>query len=291
MEEIRYRTDIKYFINMVGMSSEGIGPVTVDGKYALILVHPTNSIAVAPPVCKEHPTFKEIVFYTNCLAYEHDLPAFILPARRKALLKPIEKGKAANINDSYYQSLEMGYEAINSIRLGPLAYVNFRWPGFIEEVDMPYTTKYSCVAKELSLYSTAIRQLDPLSEFLCYFRVIESVTLSNGKDWISRNLVRLKKYDFGFLEFGTDTHLGQIRTKRTNIFSIYRNRASKRIEDLKNKLGGRSIADYFYRENRCGIAHGKTGVKEYDFGFNIEEIAKDVYILKLLSRIAIEDKH
>ena len=50
------------------------------------------------------------------------------------------------------------------------------------------------------------------------------------------------------------------------------------------------MAEYFYHENRCGIAHGKADIKEYDFGFNIEEISKDIYILKLLSRIAIEDK-
>jgi len=64
----RYRKHIRYFIEMVGMSSEGIGLVTIDRKYALILVH---------------PTLKEIVLYTNCLAYEHDLPILSYPSREK----------------------------------------------------------------------------------------------------------------------------------------------------------------------------------------------------------------
>lgn len=200
MKKTRYRKDIRYFIEMVGMSSVGIGNVTVDGRYALIQVHPTYSLAVSPPIGKDHPIFEEIVFYTNCLAYEHDLPAFICPAKRKTLVQPIEKGRKKYINDSYYQSLGMAYEALNCIRLGPLGYVNFRWPGFQEEADIPYTRKYSKAAKELSLYSTAVRQLDPLSEFLCYYRVIESVSGTNGKDWISKNLSRLESYDFGFLE-------------------------------------------------------------------------------------------
>jgi len=289
MKEVRYRKDIRYFIEMVGMSSTGIGLVSVDGKYALILIPPSNSIAVVPPVGNKYPTFKEIVFYTNCLAYEHDLPAFIWPVRRRALIRPIETGQAECINDSYYQSLEMAYEAINSIRLGPLGYVNFRWPGYNKDVEVPYIKKYSRVAKELSLYSMAVRQIDPLSEFLCYYRVIESITLSNGKEWILKNLSRLVNYDFGFLEFGSDALIGQ-HTQGTNVFSIYKIRALKRMEELDNKLSERTIADYFYHENRCGIAHGKADIKEYDFGFNIEEISKDIYILKLLSRMAIEDK-
>jgi hypothetical protein len=63
-----------------------------------------------------------------------------------------------------------------------------------------------------------------------------------------------------------------------------------RLNKLNKELVGRSLAEYFYNENRCGIAHGISNIKEYDFSYNIEEISNDVYILKLLARIAIEDK-
>ena len=96
-------------------------------------------------------------------------------------------------------------------------------------------------------------------------------------------------YDFGFLDLGTDAQWSP-RLRRINIFSIYKRRALKRLSDLNSKLGGRGLADYFYHENRCGIAHGGPRTKEYDFKHNIEEISKDVYIMKLLSRMAVEDK-
>lgn len=274
---------------MVGIASDCLGSVTIDSKYALIQAHPTGSIAIVPPVGADHPTFEEAVFYTNCLAYEHDLPAFICSVKRKALIQPIEKGRSNYINDSYFNSMDMAYEALNSIRLGPLSYVYFRWPGFGREVDLSYTKKYSGVTKELSLYSGAVRQLDPLSEFLGYYRVIESISGTNGKDWIAKNLPRLKSYNFGFLEFGSNDQLGR-QSRRTNVFSIYKRRALARLKNLNSKLVGRSVAEYFYYENRCGIAHGKSNIREYDFKHDIEEVSRDVYILKLLSRIAIGDK-
>jgi len=289
MKKIRYRKNDMYFIDMIGMASNCIGSVTLDGKYALVQVHPTYSITIEPLSGVEYPEFEEIVFYANCLAYEHDLPVFILPVKKKALIRPIEKGRSKYINDSYFESMGMACEAIKAIRLGPLGYVYFRWPGFNKEVDLRYANIYSGVAKELILYSAALRQLDPLSEFLGYYRVIESVTGKNHKIWITENLLRLKSYNFGFLEFGVDFPPPQ-KKQRTNLFSIYRRRALSRLKDLNNKLKERNISEYFYNENRCGIAHGKSKVKEYDFKYNIIEVSKDNYLLKLLSRIAIEDK-
>jgi hypothetical protein len=293
MKKVKYRKDVHYFIDMVGMASDCVGSVTIDNKYALIQVHPTYSIAVVPPIGTNHPTFEEVVFYTNCLTYEHDLPAFISPAvrKRKALVQPIEKGQTRYISNSYFDSIGMACEAINSIRLGPLGYVWFKWPGFDKEVDLPYSKKYLGVTKEISLYSAAIRQLDPLSEFLNYYRVIESVSGSDGKSWISKNLPKLKSYDFGFLEFGTDAPFARARKRRRiNVFSVYRRRALARLKKLKDNLPRRDITEYFYNENRCGIAHGRSNVKIYDFKYNVENISKDCYILKLLSRIAIADK-
>lgn len=289
IEKHRYRKDVKYFIEMVGMRSDCMGYVTLDdGKYALIQCHPTYCIAIAPVVNANHPTFKEGVFYTNCLSYEHDLPAFICPAKkRKALVQPVEQGKNKYINDSFFQNLGIAYEALNSIRLGSLGYVCFKWPGFDKKVDIPYTKRYSGVKKEVSLYSTAVRQIDPLSEFLGYYRIIESISGNNGKQWISKNLYKLNDYNFGFLEFGSAIQAGEKR-RRINVFTTYRRRALKRIKELK--LSGKGIVKHLYNVNRCGIAHGYGDIKYYDFGYNVKEISKDVYILKLLSRIAIENK-
>ena len=285
-----YCKKAQYFIEMVGMASDSVGQVTIDNKFALIQLHASSAAAIVPPIGADHPTFDEVVFYMNCLAYEHDIPAFIWPARGKALIKPLEKGKRDYIRNSYYDALHTAYEAINSFKLGPLGYVYFRWPGEYKPNNLPYAIKYSGVSKELSLYSTAVRQLDPLSEFLDYYRIIESVSGNNHKNWISSNLSSIEKYCFGFLEYEVvgEERIGNRR--RQNLFSIYKRRALSRLKVLSVKLSEKSIVEYFYNENRCGIAHGKTDIKTYDFGYNIQEISQDVYVLKLLSRMAIEDK-
>jgi hypothetical protein len=281
----------EYFIELVGLAIDSIGQVIIDNKYALIQLHAEDSAAIVPPVGMDPPSFDEVLFYTNFLAYAHDIPAFIWPDKGRALIKPIERGRASYINQSYYISLRSAYEAVNSFRFGPLTYVYFRWPGFNETTHLPLTVKYSLVSKEVGLYSTAIRQLDPLSEFLCYYRIIESISGDNGKDWISINLSRLGNYNFGFLEIEVvGEELIRKNQRRENLFSYYRRRALSRLGTLTTRLPKKSIAEYFYNENRCGIAHGRTDVKTYDFGFNIREISQDIYILKLLARMAIEDE-
>ncbi len=286
----KYIKKAEYFIELVGLASDSIGAVIIDEKYSLIQIHPSYITAIIPLINIESPSFNEVVFYTNCLAYLHEIPAFVRPARGKALVEPIEKEKISFTNNAYYEAIGIAYENINSLRLGSLAYVYFRWMDFEKITRLPLTLKYAALSQEISLYSTALRQLDPLSEFLNYYRVIESVSGNNGKDWILANLNRLEKYDFGFLEFEV---VGKERVlkyqRRKNLFGFYRRRALLRLKTLTNRLSGRNIAEYFYNENRCGIAHSKTDIKVYDFGFNIREISQDLYILKLLARVAIDD--
>jgi hypothetical protein len=289
MEQTKYRKDFEYYIDMPGLSSDCIGCVEIDDKYALIQVHPDNSLVVTPPVSKSLPRFTDLVFYANCLSYDHDLPSFISPVHPKALRKPIEKGHSKYINQSYYDNIGMAFEAIKAIRLGPLAYVNFRWPGFKKNIKINYTEKYSKVSQEVSLYATALKQIDPLSEFLNFYRVIERVSGGNGKDWILANISKLNNYDFGFLSFGVDGFSKRPKRK-TNLFSMYRKHALSRIVNLRSRLVDQCIAKYFYNEMRCGIAHSKINVKDYDFNLNIMEVAKDNFVLRLLARIALEEQ-
>lgn len=293
MKERRPRYDFKYFIEMPGMNTFGIGNVTIDGKYSLVFVVPTGSLAVTSLLKDPLPTFDDVVFYANCLAYDHDLPTFILPVvnRRKALQKPAIVTNRKFINEYYYNCLNMIYKSMSDIKLGPV-YVNFRWPGYKDSVDLQYSAKYGKVSKEISLYAMALRQIDPLTEYLCYYRIIESVTNSNGKDWIRNNIEFIKEFNFGYVEIEVEKAVIEITQKDnpTNLFSIYKRRALKRIKELKTEFPGKDISEYFYNENRCGIVHGKEDVKIHDFGVTVKGIVKDNYILKLLSRMAIENK-
>lgn len=78
--------------------------------------------------------------------------------------------------------------------------------------------------------------------------------------------------------------------KRNNLFEIYKYKAGLRLKELKNELEVDKLPDYLYNENRCGIAHGKGRIKEYDYNENVINIARDNYIMKLIARLAIEDK-
>ena len=161
----------EYSIDLTGLAINSVGQVIVDEKYALVQLYKTDIIAIVPPEKHDHPSFDEAVFYTNFFAYSHEIPTFLSPPKGKALIKPIENTRASLINDNYYNSLRIAYESINSLRLGPLGYVYFRWPGFEKTTYLPITSKFAIASKEISLYSTAIRQLDPLSEFLGYYRI------------------------------------------------------------------------------------------------------------------------
>jgi len=85
------QADFEYFINIVGLDTGSIGlDFTIDNKYELG-GDPYGSFTIMPFRGEKKPTFEEIIFYTNCLAYEHDLPSFIFPIfeKRKALIYPI----------------------------------------------------------------------------------------------------------------------------------------------------------------------------------------------------------
>lgn len=291
MSKKENRGEVLYFIEM-GLPSACVGLVTIDGKYSLVQVHPPGTgLAIEPLLGVKQPIFEEVVFYANCLTYEHDIPTFIWPVEKNRIpIKPIDKKEEKYSHKEYFRDLGVVYEGLMYIKFG-LALVYFRWPGFEKEVNLEYSKKYLSIAKDISLYASAIRQIDPFSEFLNYYRVIESISSDNGKRWITKSLPRIRTYNFGFLEFTSGTpNLNRYRRRR-NVFSIYRKRALSRLQQLKSKLklDNRAIARYLYNENRCGIAHGKAGVKLYDFGYGLETIVRDNYILKLLARIAIED--
>jgi hypothetical protein len=287
MNKKRLQKTPKFYIEMPGMISDCVGNVTIDSKYGILQVHPTYSLAILPYEGEPQPSFEEIVFYVNCLAFEHELPVSIFPVNQKPLIEPILGARGKESFKYGNDTITQAYEALNYAKFG-LGSVSFRHPGFGKEINIQYSKKYQGADKELSLYSTALRQLDPLSEFLCYYRIIESVSGNNGKGWIDTNIHRIKTFDFGFLEFGDMDFYNKKR--RTNLFSIYRRKATSRLEKLNRRLGPGKLSYYLYNENRCGIAHGKDKVIEYDFNYNVIEVSKDNYIMKLLSRIAIEDK-
>ena len=284
----KYRQNWKHVISIPKLGGRYIGYITIDSKYLLWKDPYSYDFFILPALGSEHPSFDELVFYANCLAYDHDTPTLLSPRYGRRTVEPLKAYSRKKSGLSSYRDDQLAVlEFLGGLKWGGTQYVLFRWADFEQRVDLKYSTQYLPAAEELSLYSLALRQFDPLSEFLHYYRIMERADKGNGKNWIADNLDRIKTFDFGFLEFEEGLYLGNPKTKRrVNLFQRYRRKAQKRLQ----KLSGVTIQDYFYHVNRCGIAHGKKDLRHYDFSTTVADIWQDVYIIKLLSRIAIQDK-
>lgn len=274
----------KYWMDCPGLRSDSVMNVVLDEKYQLVQPHPTYSLAIVPLPGISHPSLEEVVFYANCIAFDHDMPIAVVQKRGRSPRRPLHGGRAPY--DSYVQDLAMVGEALWSMKLGALSVIEFRWDGLLQPVNLQYSSKYAPAAQELSLYHTALWQVDPLSEFLCYYRVIESLT-TNHKKWIASRIASISTYDFGSVRLIYDGPGGR---RARNALAQLKQRARSRVRILQSRLMGTSLADYFYNENRCGIAHGRHGVKVMDFGLTLHEVAEDCNVVKLLARMAAEER-
>jgi hypothetical protein len=280
----------RYVIDLVGLARDSVGYVTIDNKLILVQMHPTYSLALCPLLGQPQPFYSEARFYADCLSYEHDLPTFVPPPKsdfyRHSYASGLPSAQRKHVAEAYSESvsgaLEYIFDMKRAERASGVFAVEFRWNGWDDPVDLPYTQKYSALSDAVHLYATALRQFDALSEYLGYYRVLENILHTNAKQWIANNLSRLRQFDFGDL---TATAF----IKKFGVFTVYRRRALARLRTLNRALGAQSIEHYLYNENRCGIAHGQI-IKRSEFGSDYFSVVKDCYILKLLARMAIEDK-
>lgn len=285
-----------YIIGAIGLKRDSVSGVLIDEKIALEQIHTTYFLMLIPLSDSIKIDYEDALFYADCFAYEHEIPVIAYPKRCGKYTNFILDGnyKKDISRKIYFDELTVSLESIVSLRLGPLGCVEFRYDTLNNfspldpAVNLNYSRKYFNVRKELHLYSFALRQVDPLSEFLCYYRVIESATNSDGEKWLSENLGRLESEKFGFLPAGVGD--GYVHKRRINLFTVLRRRALARIRSLKkSEKSNKSIAKKLYRESRCGIAHGKK-IRRADFGIEFEDIYLDCFIIKLMARIAIECK-
>jgi hypothetical protein len=53
---------------------------------------------------------------------------------------------------------------------------------------------------------------------------------------------------------------------------------------------GQKPNEYLFNENRCGVDHGKAGIKVFAYADGVMEVGKDPHVIKLLARIVISDR-
>jgi len=294
-----------------------VGDVIIDRRIALIQPHPESRLYLCPIRPHPQPTTAEAWFYNDCIAYEHEIPAIVDPTEEQlADFKhrylhngPSEPQKfnittlGSDVKTEKFirhpippetlsqtflvNQLLLIFEETRELRHGPLTFVLFRTHRYRRRVYLDYSALYGSVSKEISLYSAALRQADFLSEYLGYYRVIESVTVSNGKKWIIDALDRFKTHRFGKILMG---HQYDDHYRPKDILREYRKRANARLLELQRTMRNKDIAKYFFNVNRCGIAHGRDRVLKSDIVPSYFDIARDSVILKLLARMAIDEK-
>lgn len=286
----------KYYAEVVGLNNSSIGG-TIDGTIRMIQEFSSYTVGFCPLPKYPHPNFNKVLFYGNCISYLLDCPVIVLPQKAEfyknrfdhlPITRPLPSLKPAlnHVYDSFNRELCVALESIWAMRCGPLVSVEFASEKYNYDSDFQFTKLYQCVTKELQLYSTSLRQLDPLSEYLAYYRILESTNQNNAKGWIEKSLNRI----FNFPIEAVNVIDGMTRRK-ADLYKLYRRRAKVRLSFLKKQFGTeKSVAEYLYNENRCGIAHGKSKIKKSDFNEDYFSIVKDNYIIKLLARLAIEDK-
>lgn len=282
-----------HVIEAVGLGSDEVSGIIIDSKVAMEQIHPTYSIALLPLSDDVVVTFADARFYADCFAYEHEIPCIALPNesdfRKSGITFAVSKEGKRRTRESYFGDLCMAMECINSSRLGPLSWIKCRYDTSrrVEPLKIDYTLRYQQVAEAVSLYSLALRQIDPYSEYLCYYRVIENMTASNGKNWLEQNLSRLLQASFGRLQVGDDGLLRRLR--KPNLFVLFKRRAIKRLNELQATRSNAKIVDLLYKTNRCGIAHGQS-IRHADFDSDFREVSLDCFIVKMMARLAIDDK-
>lgn len=289
----------------------------VDGRYWLEGYEASTSFFILPSNVKDPPTYSDTAFYADCIAFEHEFAALAVPAK-KTLTKDelpwdlLARRKDIDSVQFYIDWLREGFEIANRINFGMERHVIFKYDWYHSDRDpevpvhIPWTATFGNVRTAIHLYNAALRQVDPLSQYLCLYRVIENVASNNGKAWVTTALAGTLDYAVPIQcarERGTDLRkiigakvYSLMRKERLasdvryfNILEVTRARAVRRLNDLRNNgTSDSNIADRLYAENRCGIAHGKK-IRQHDFSEDFREVVRDLPLIRFLARLAIEE--
>jgi hypothetical protein len=175
-------------------------------------------------------------------------------------------------------------------------------------VHLDFSKRYRRVPQALHLYNAALRQTDPLGQFLNYYRIIENLSHANGKAWVEECVATLPDYKINiFAEHAVPgprrVSLIQCvghearkhwrkkrlyeRAKVYNFTEVMRAGALGRIDELKSTHTHQQIAKRFWNTNRCGISHGNA-IRRHDLDTDFREILADTKLVRFLARVIIE---
>ena len=291
--EYSYAEDAEYFIELIGIYELSQFHAIIDDVYLCYHLRGRNTVAIEAPIGSESIPLEQALFYSNAFAYEHEVPTLIRPLHWKAkvVVEPAIKSwkgcRGTRVRwkaDQWFESMQVIYEELASIKHGVHS-VGYKYESLEELANIPFTNKYGSLSKEISLYAGALRKADPLSEYLNYYRIIESISGGKGIEWIDLKIKKIKSHDYGSIYlYGNPS-----QKRKSDLLKIYKKRALSSIDKLRTTKRRPTVGEHLYGVNRCGIAHGRDGVVELDFDDSTRNISEDTYIIKMLARMAIDE--
>lgn len=307
-------------IECYNLDTECLGAVLIDDSIWLEGYEASNAFFLIPRDSTTQIPYSTASFYADCIGFEHDFSALAIP-RADCYLNDTDIPWPCWFNafrdptpaEDFIQSLREGAEAANALWNGLGTTVAFRYDWLDQpttEVDgyavvkVDFTATYSVVRAAIHLYCAALRQADPLTAYLCFYRIIENCTDSNGKTWVEGIIAQefdtssiawcerppesiVPAYVSGIVR---PDRLGRSHRDRdcTNLFEILRAIAIHRRDELAQELSPADIARRLYNDNRCGIAHGGD-IRLHDLATDFREVLQDLKLLRFLARVAIEE--
>ena len=306
-------------IECYGLATQYIGGILVDGEYYLEGAHASCSLYLIPRDESKRIPYTTATFYSDCIAFEHEFPTLAFPLDDSVSnsdipwnLVPIHLDEEDDRNPRhlYIEYLTYGAEMAENVANGPWVRPVFRYDRFLGQqesqmtddgdVKVEWISRYGTVSLAIHLYNAALRQTDPLSKYLCYYRVIENVIGSNGKAWIEDQIGSLDASDLEPIWHEANTKAGVpevlrpfIRDEllldtgnRVNIVEVMRGHAQCQLARLRKCSTDTERSRRLYNENRCGIAHGRE-IKPHDLGDDFTSILNDLKIIRFLARLSI----
>jgi len=278
-------SELDWFIDCLGMSDGSMWSFDADGRW--FMKHGTPGATLgAFPINGVGPTsLEDVLFLANCLAFDHDLPIVVTPARdnparQRPLVAPIVQEPGDEPGQWYWTEFAQAMGMAAEMRIGAGA-VQLRYDDDHSGLTR-FSTRFANALEPLGLYAMGARQVDPLGEYLGHWRVLEWGDQQNGKTTVTQHLDELGTYDFGeclVVDPGQDD---------VDMFETLRSRAVGRLAALRS--AGKSspeIASHLC-QNRNAIAHGRSNALLHDFGSSMEGVGADLAIVKLLARMVVE---
>ncbi|MEU3620407.1 methylamine utilization protein MauJ [Streptomyces sp. NPDC006872] len=283
-------TRLAYGIRMPGI---GIEEFEADGKWGMQELSPFGLLVPLPLTTEGFyeaslaaPSLEDVLFIADCTAFDHDSPTAVAPLHEPAVAPyaPIGHDRPwVSAHRTYADVLESVAQQAHEIRYTDA--LRLRYSTYDDPLTR-FSHRFAGRTEPLALYAMAIRHVDLLAEYLGLYRVLEAPRSDNGISFINDHLDSLELYDFGKL-LTIPAFLPEHSEEPVEVFSVLKERALGRVEALTT--AGVDIAKHLYAI-RNGLAHGKKDLILNDFGNTVDAVAADLPLLKLLARIAVEQR-